>query len=46
MRLKLPVVTPKLENNWHGCANYDTIEITNLKGCFNVTYCYRKAERL
>ena len=46
MRRKLLAVTPKLENNWHECSNYDTIEITNLKGCFNVTYCYRKAERL
>ena len=46
MRLKLLVVMPKLENNWHGCLNYDTIEITNLKGLCDVTYCYRKAERL
>ena len=46
MRLKLLVVTLKLENNWHECSNYDTIEIINLKGRFNVTHCYRKAERV
>ena len=46
MRLKLLVAMLKLENNWRGCLNCDTIEITNLKGLCDVTHCYRKAERL
>ena len=46
MRLKLLVVMLKLENNWRECLNCDKIEITNLKGQFNVTHCYRKTERL
>ena len=46
MRLKLPVVMLKLENNWHECSNCDKIEITNLKGLCDVTHCYRKTKCL
>ena len=46
MRQKLLVVMPKPENNWRECSNCDIIQLINVKGRFDVTYCYRKAERL